>query len=276
MGRVARAAISFAVAGGISWAALRRGSLSPSGAAAALGVGGLVLSLGGAGVGAGLITFFLTGSALSRHRAREKEAAAGDKFDKGGRRDAAQVLANGGAATLLCVAHALAGPDKDKDKDKDDRLRLAALGSLAAAAGDTWATEIGVLAKGSPRLLIGWRQVPAGTSGAVSGPGLWGMMGGASLLALIGCLWPFAGASAGRRFGAVLLGGVSGAMADSLLGAAVQERRRCPRCERDTEQRVHVCGARTDHAGGVAGLDNDWVNALSTALGGAITWALLR
>jgi uncharacterized protein (TIGR00297 family) len=271
VGRLGRAALSFAIAGGISWAALRRGSLSPSGAAAALGVGGLVLSLGGAGVGAGLITFFLTGSGLSRYRAKEKEAAAGDKFDKGGRRDAAQVLANGGAATLLCVAHALAGKEEGTD-----RLRLAALGSLAAAAGDTWATEIGVLARGAPRLVIGWREVPAGTSGAVSGPGLLGMMGGASLLALIALLWPFAGASAGRRFGAVLLGGVGGAMADSLLGAAVQERRRCPRCAQDTEQRVHVCGARTEHAGGVAGLDNDWVNALSTALGGAITWALLR
>ncbi len=70
-----------------------------------------------------------------------------------------------------------------------------------------------------------------------------------------------------------LAGGLAGAWADTLLGAAAQERRRCDRCGADTEQRVHTCGAPTRRLGGLPGLGNDGVNGLCTVVG-AVAGAL--
>src|SRR5438093_5230732 len=41
-------------------------------------------------------------------------------------------------------------------------------GALAAAAADTWATEIGAFSPFAPRLITSGRQVPRGTSGGIT------------------------------------------------------------------------------------------------------------
>ena len=69
---------------------------------------------------------------------------------------------------------------------------------------------------------------------------------------------------------AVGLGGIAGAVADSALGATMQERRWCPTCSMASEQLVHTCGTSTSLAGGAAWMDNDTVNLLSTVVGGAV------
>ena len=74
----------------------------------------------------------------------------------------------------------------------------------------------------------------------------------------------------------VFAGGVAGAFTDSLLGAALQERRHCPVCDLPTEQRVHHCGTPTRHIAGLAGFDNDAVNLVTSALGGLLAMALVR
>jgi uncharacterized membrane protein len=100
----------------------------------------------------------------------------------------------------------------------------------------------------------------------------------AGTLAMIaGALLVAAGAHAFGLTGcapAVAIGGVSGAVADSLLGATLQERRWCPACNRPTEQRVHGCGTETSPAGGVAWMDNDVVNLLATAIGAMVAGAV--
>jgi uncharacterized membrane protein len=67
-----------------------------------------------------------------------------------------------------------------------------------------------------------------------------------------------------------IVGGLGGALADTLLGATLQERDWCPRCARETEQRIHRCGTRTEHRRGLPGFGNDAVNLTSTVLGAAI------
>jgi uncharacterized protein (TIGR00297 family) len=152
----------------------------------------------------------------------------------------------------------------------DGLWTVAAIGALGAATADTWGTEIGTLARGTPRLVTTWRQVPAGTSGAISVPGLAATLAGAGVLAAGALSLGWTGPDAVAVFG----GGVTGAMADSLLGATLQERRRCDSCAMDTEQRRHSCGAPTRRTGGLAWLDNDAVNLISTAVGAAVAVSL--
>ncbi len=68
--------------------------------------------------------------------------------------------------------------------------------------------------------------------------------------------------------------GLAGALLDSILGATVQERRWCPRCEIATERRIHRCGTSTSLRGGLGAFDNDLVNLTSVLAGGVVTWAL--
>lgn len=88
-------------------------------------------------------------------------------------------------------------------------------------------------------------------------------IGGAAVLAN----WPV-------PFLAVAIGGFAGALADSLLGATVQERRWCELCKTFTERPIHSCGTPTSHAGGLVGFDNDAVNAACSAVGALIALLL--
>lgn len=247
-----RLAAGCVLAAAVAFAALRARSLAPSGAVAATIVGAIAVGAGW-GWGALLVVYFVTSSALSRWRRDEKARRTDAIVEKGGERDAGQVLANGGAfavtalAAMLAPGHAAFG--------------LAGAGALAAAAADTWATEIGVLARRPPRSIRTGRVVPAGTSGAVSWPGLAGMVaGGLGIAALAHALGV---ATVGPAFA----GGVVGAIGDTVLGASVQEARWCDRCEAATERRVHACGTATRRNAGVGGLDNDWVNVACTVVG---------
>ncbi len=248
----------------IARTARRAGALDGSGAVAAVVVGTACMAAGWAW-GALLLLFFGTGSALSRWRAHERAARTGGVVAKGGARDAAQVLANGG----LFAATALAGAGPWTAGWSAGWLAAwsgAAAGAVAAATADTWATEIGTLARGAPRSLRGWRPVPAGTSGAVSIPGTLALGAGAAAMAL-------ATLALGLRLPAAvgaLVGGIAGALADTVAGAALQERRWCPRCDVGTERAEHDCGARSVRVGGVPGLGNDAINVLCGAVGAAV------
>ncbi|HEY2027176.1 MAG TPA: DUF92 domain-containing protein, partial [Gemmatimonadaceae bacterium] len=159
---LARLGAGLLVAGAIALAARRAGSLSASGAVAATLVGGASVAAGWR-VGALLVAYFVVASALSRLGADAKASRTGGVVEKGGARDAAQVLANGGAFAALALAtivHPTAAG-----------LVPGAVGALAAASADTWGTEIGTLYGRSPRSILTWRVVPAGSSGAVSGIG---------------------------------------------------------------------------------------------------------
>jgi uncharacterized membrane protein len=76
-------------------------------------------------------------------------------------------------------------------------------------------------------------------------------------------------ARAGALVLAAAVGGVGGALADSLLGATVQAIYRCEACGKETERHPrHGCGGKTRRARGWAWLDNDWVNFISSVTGG--------
>jgi uncharacterized protein (TIGR00297 family) len=253
---VTRLVIGVVLATLIALTARRVGTLSPTGSTAALAVGGAAAAAGWSWAVL-LMLYFVSSTALTRFRAAAKAARTEAVVAKGGARDAVQVLANGGVFALAAIVWLASGWEG---------WRALGAGALAAAASDTWATEVGTLAGRPPRSIVSWRHVPTGTSGGVSAPGIVAAVAGAALVALAALAvgWPRNTAVAG------LAGGIAGSTIDSLLGATLQARRWCDRCKTATERKTHGCGATTRVVGGFAWLDNDAVNALSTACGGLL------
>jgi uncharacterized protein (TIGR00297 family) len=258
-----RSAAGLLAAGAVALLARRAGSLSTSGAAAATVVGTAAVAAGWPW-GVLLVLYFVVASLLSRSGHAEKARRTDAVVAKGGTRDATQVLANGGVFALCALTTLVAEPGAARV------LAAAAAGALAAANADTWATEVGTLLGGRPRALLTLRRVPYGTSGAVSAVGSVAMLAGALFIALAARMLGLTDALA-----AVGFGGAAGAIADSLLGATLQERRWCEACGLATERRQHDCGAPTRFAGGLAVVDNDAVNLLATIVGAAVAALLV-
>ena len=268
-----RLAAGLALSGAVAYAGRARSALTGPGAAAATLIGTLVLGGGGLAGAAVLLFFFVSGSGLTalRHRQQARRPTG---------RTARQVLANGLPAAVAGLAQLLGGPHA--------AWQAVLLGSLAAMAADTWATEVGLLTRAPARLILSGRPVEAGTSGGVSLPGSVAGVSGALLVtalaewaARVSSAWPWL-ASASEDRAAVAGAGVLGLVLDSLLGAVVQARYRCLMCSRLVEnpRRHHlVCpSARLVRVGGLAWVDNDLVNAASAWAAGvaAAAWTAYR
>lgn len=241
-------------------------ALTAGGAVGAVLVGTAVFGVGGVAWGVLLVLFFVSSSLLTGWRKGAKSEAA-EEFEKGGRRDLGQVLANGGVPAAVAVLAALR-PDID--------AYPLLVGALAVATADTWATELGLLSQAAPRLITTGRRVAPGTSGAVSPLGLAAtVMGGT----VIGVAAVIAGvvtsAAAGSRLVWVAVAAaLAGSLLDSLLGATVQGMHRCGVCEVETERRVHRCGTATRPVRGWAFLNNDRVNLIAIVAGALVGWWL--
>ncbi|MBI4786187.1 MAG: DUF92 domain-containing protein [Chloroflexi bacterium] len=247
--------------------AYQRGSLAFSGAVGAVIVGTTIFAGGGWTWGLLLVAFFVTSSALSHYRARAKEPLS-EKFQKGHRRDMAQVLANGGWGALLAFSFAYA---------PQPILFIAFAGAIATVNADTWATELGVLSKSLPRLVTNGRMVPVGTSGGVTLLGTLVAFGGASL---IGVLAFFANLfSPISNFLVVpiaAVAGLLGSLFDSLLGATAQAIYYCDYDQQETEAARHRCGRDTRLVRGWRWLDNDGVNFLASVFGSGLAAIMYR
>jgi len=207
-----------------------------------------------------LFAFFLTSIALtSAGRSRKRLLV---DIPKGGPRDALQVFANGGIATLCaivagCITHG------GIPSETAYALFWAYAGAYAAATADTWSTEIGSAFGGTPRSLVGFQPVAPGISGGVTVLGSAAMLAGAAWIALVS-----------GEFFIVTAAGVAGALVDSLLGATLQSMRYCPQCTRPTETATHACGSATTPLRGLTWMTNDAVNTVAT-LTGAVVAAVL-
>jgi uncharacterized protein (TIGR00297 family) len=255
----------------IGFAALAYGMklLTRSGAIATAVVGFVVFGLGGGKFLVPLLVFFATSSVLSRI-GRRRKAGANAVTVKGATRDAGQVLANGGAAALIALLFQPLAHHMPLEAPR--YLLLLYLAALATVNADTWSTEIGGLSTASPRLLSNWKQVAAGTSGAITGLGIFAALVGSLVVTLAGWLvWRLNAA----EFVVVAWAGFLGSLIDSVLGASVQALYRDPVSGQPTEQ------ARTaDRAHalirGFRWINNDVVNFIASVGGVLCAWLLLR
>lgn len=245
------------LASAVAFAAYRFRALTAAGALTAAIIGTAVFAAGGLRFAAVLFAFFIPSTVLSRIGRARKRALV--DVGKHGARDAWQVAANGGVAALCAVA-----------APRNPLFAAAFAGAFAAASADTWATEIGTLARQTPRSILSLRPVATGISGGITAAGTVAQFAGACAVAIVAAAASFENAAA------IAVGGFAGATFDSILGASVQQLRHCPACKRDCETDPHHCGTPTRLRRGLAWMDNDAVNFAATACGAACALALAR
>jgi len=228
---------------------VQRRNLTLSGAVAAWLIGFLVIALGGWAWFLAVCLVFVGVNVVSRIKRGEKPLDA-----KGATRDHRQLGANAGMVVPAALGYALT----------HHPLFLGAfLGTLAFAAADTFASELGVLSRRPPVSITTGVAVPAGTSGGVSRLGYLAATVGASIPSLalaLGTVEPNVPALVMS-----VVAGLAGCTVDSVLGDLVQGRFECPCCGRSTERTQH-CGQPTRHLAGWAWMDNDAVNLVGSSV----------
>ncbi len=259
---------------GIAYLAYRARTLNRSGAVSAAVLGAIIFGLGGLPWAVLLLAFFISSSVLSRAFSLRKRSV-DEKYSKGSRRDAGQVLANGGVAGLLVMLYLVFSRWLPAYAFL---AWLAFTASLAAANADTWATELGILNPSPPVLITNGRRVEPGTSGGISLVGSLAALGGSALIT--GLAWlmqvfgtgPAAAANGNNpAYLLVLAAGLIGSFIDSFLGATIQAIYFCPSCRKETERHpLHTCGTPTVLKRGLPWLDNAWVNTACTLSAAAL------
>jgi len=244
-------------------AAIFAKALDGRGFLASVAVGYSILLGGGIGWFVIVAVFFTLGVAFTWYKYEYKKKLGGAQ-EKGGARNWPNVLANGGVASVFAVtAYFLPSP----------AFAVLFLGSISTAAADTAATELGLLSRGLPKLITHPRRsVPPGTSGGVTALGF----GGAILASLvIGLMGLFLGVVRNPLLviPVCIVGGLGGAVFDSLLGASFQRKGYCRVCMKTTEA-LHHCGEPTQRTGGVPFIENNIVNLLATLVGSAAALAV--
>lgn len=265
--------LSIAIGGLAYW----RNSLTVSGWIGAVVVGTLTFGFGGWPLGLALITFFVSSSGLSHYKEAIKERRAAEKFSKGGRRDFAQTMANGGLGALLALIYGLT---------KEPLFLAAFVGVMGTVNADTWATELGVLSPHRPRLITTGKEVEPGTSGGISIVGTSASAAGGLLIGVAMVIFYALGQLINGTplsiqwwlLPASLLGGLLGSLSDSLMGATVQAIYRYPD-GRETERTVARDGKPNAFVRGWRWMNNDFVNAISSICGALVSvgvFALMR
>lgn len=258
--------LGLAVSALTGWLAYKFQALDKGGVAGAVLIGTALFGFGGISGGAVLLLFFLSASILSRFQTARKEPLA-EKFAKGHQRDIAQVLGNGAVAATAAALYALT---------EANWAWAAVVGALAAANADTWATELGVLSPRLPRLITTGRPVSIGTSGGITTSGSFAALAGAVCIAGL-ATWLRPVSAPALLLAVGILGGLAGAMFDSLLGASLQAIYWCSECAKETEHHPHHrCGQTTRQLRGLVWMQNDWVNFFTTLVGALLAGGIFR
>jgi uncharacterized protein (TIGR00297 family) len=171
---------------------------------------------GGPGAFAALITVFALAWITTRLGYQHKQRLGIAERREG--RDASQVLANLGVATVCAGIYAL---DHGKFAHGKIVWLLAMSAALSEAAADTVSSEVGQALGEKARLITNWKTVPAGTNGAIT---LTGTLAGIASAAIVSSVCLLGGLVSLHwlpiSVGAALLGMIM----DSFLGAWLERR----------------------------------------------------
>lgn len=233
--------------------AYRKRQLNLSGVVAAVVMGAAATVMGGFS-SLSLYLFFLISAAVIGKLSKRIRGL--DRIHKkGGRRDAVQVLANGGAALAAMLIHAF---------DSSPVYLAVFTACLAEACSDTWASEIGVLSKSEPVSILTFTKVPKGLSGGVSLLGTCSAML-SSILYGIFAFSCYDGINLSLVM-VVIFSSFAGVMTDSVLGATLQAHFYDEKEDIITEHSRDREGNALKLVRGLRFMDNDMVNLTSNII----------
>jgi uncharacterized protein (TIGR00297 family) len=196
-----------AAAAAAGWAA---GAVSLSGMAAGLIIGVILYAAGGPGAWLLLLLSFAAAVIASRSGYRRK-LQLGIAEQRGGRRGAANAVANTGLAAFAAVLAVVTPFHRE--------ALLALVAALIAGSSDTVASEIGKAFGRRTFLIAGLRPVRPGTSGALSLEGTAAGIAAAALLAIVAVR---AGLIAQTEFLLVVISVTAASLVESGLGATLE------------------------------------------------------
>ncbi len=238
--------LGFLISSGIAVLAYFKEALNTSGASAAVFIGMLVYGFGGMSAYLLLISFFILSSLISHFNPDRENPD----------RNAIQVFANGGLATVFIVLYGAFGTE----------IYLALfIGSIAVAAADTWSSEIGRLSNRIPVSILTFKPMQKNLSGAVTFLGLLA----AFVAALFYAFWGFFFLVSSYHVLIILIVGFSGSIIDSLLGLMQAK-------YKDEDGKLYDDkGDGLTHVSGIAWINNNVVNVFSNLISVGIMCLLM-
>lgn len=264
------ASVGFIISFLIAYGAYLKKSLTIDGSIGATFMGTVIHATSGVYGILMMLLFFFSASFLSHFKKNLKERVA-KRFQKTGKRDAFQVLANGGIALIYSIMY---------HATKDNSFLVLMGIAFAAANADTWATELGILNRKDPISLRTFKRVEKGTSGAVSLFGTTAALMGAMFIAIF---VTFGFSLVGIKgfhldyvqcFLFVTLGGFVGSLIDSILGATIQGVYYSEELKGETEKSIYN-GKPTLLVRGFRFVNNDIVNFLSIGISSLLFVSLI-
>ncbi len=159
-----------------------------------------------------VLAFFIAGNFITKYRygrKRTRGIAEGSRTYK-------NVFGNGGSAMIFSIFYAVTG---------NPMLLFGFMGSMAEAAADTFATEVGQAYEKKPRLITTLKKTNVGTSGAISVHGEIAALIGAGIISLIPLFFPFDFHLKNLILLIGILAGFLGCNIDSILGATIEKNR---------------------------------------------------
>ena len=205
-----RLPIAVAVNAVVAWLGYTARGVSVSGAVCGAAIGTIIYVAAGWQGWLLLLATFALATASSR-LGLERKTLLGIAEERGGRRGAANAVANTGVAAIAAMMSMLTYAH--------DPALLAFAAALAAGGSDTMASEIGKAWGRRTYLVPTFKQVPPGTPGAISAEGTAAGLVGALALASIAAALQIVPVSA---LASIVGGATAGAFVESALGATLE------------------------------------------------------
>jgi len=128
----------------------------------------------------GILAFYISSSYMTKVGAEKKRKQEED-YKVGGERNVFQVLATCGVGTIVALIILIS---RSADNKALYILRLCYVCHYCVVNGDTWASELGSIYGGIPRLVTTMKKVPPGTNGGVTLFGLFVSFVGGSFVTI--------------------------------------------------------------------------------------------
>jgi uncharacterized protein (TIGR00297 family) len=135
--------------------------------------------------------------------------------------------------------------------------------ALTIFLSDTISSEIGVLSKKNPRLIINFKISPTGRPGAISLSGTISGILSVALFSIIVYLMIPLNISLLFLILILTLFSTLGNLLDSFLGATIQAIYYCEKCNQYSEEKIHICDDECRYVSGVKYVNNHVVNFVS-------------